>query len=175
MSKILVVVYSHTGTCRRLADLLCDQQGWPMAVITDARPRRGAIGTWRCLLDSWLRRRPPINYSGLSPDGFDAVVLIAPIWAYRLAGPMRTFVDSRRGSLADIAAAPVMGGSGAPNAIAEIGRLTGRAPILDTAFIAREVEDGSCAARLKAFGDGVQAAKGASVATRPAIWSPQTA
>jgi len=175
MNKILVVVYSNTGTCRRLADLLCDQQGWPMAEITEARPRRGALGIWRCLLDSWLRRKPPIHYSGLSPDGFDAVVLIAPIWAYRLAGPMRTFVDSRRESLADIAVAPVMGGSGAPNAIAEIGRLTGRTPILDTAFTAREVQDGSCAARLKAFGDGVRAAKGASVATRPAIWSPQAA
>jgi flavodoxin len=175
MSKILVVVYSYTGTCRRLADLLCDQQGWPMAEITDAQPRRGALGTWRCLLDSWLRREPPIHYTGLPPDGFDAVVLIAPIWAYRLAGPMRSFVASRRTSLADVAVAPVMGGSGAPNAIAEVGTLIGRAPILSTAFTAREVEDGSCAARLRAFGDGVRTAKGADAATRPAIWSPQTA
>ena len=174
MSKILVVVYSYTGTCRRLADLLCGQQGWPMAEITDAKPRRGVLGTWRCLLDSWLHRKPPIHYRGFPPDGFDAVVLIAPIWAYRLAGPMRTFVDSRRGRLADVAVAPVMGGRGAPNAMAEIRRLTGRAPILGTAFTTREVEDGSCAARLRAFGDGVRAARGADVPTRPAIWSPQT-
>ena len=174
MSKILVVVYSHTGTCRRLAELLCDEQGWPMAEVTDARPRSGALGMWRCLLDSWLRRQPPIHYTGLPPDGFEAVVLVAPIWAYRLAGPMRTFVASRRASLPEVAVAPVMGGSGAPNAIAEIGRLLGRAPILSTAFTAREVEDGSCAARLRAFGDGVRAAK-AAVVTRPAIWSPQTA
>ena len=174
MSKILVVVYSHTGTCRRLADLLCDEQGWPMAVITDARPRSGALGMWRCLLDSWLRRQPSIHYTGLPPDGFEAVVLVAPIWAYRLAGPMRTFVASQRASLPEVAVAPVMGGSGAPNAIAEIGRLLGRAPILSTAFTAREVEDGSCAARLRAFGDGVRAAKTA-VVTRPAVWSPQTA
>ena len=174
MSKILVVVYSHTGTCRRLADLLCDQQGWPMAVISDARPRSGGLGTWRCLLDSWLRRQPPIRYMGLSPEGFDAVVLVAPIWAFRLAGPMRTFVASRRESLPDVAVAPVMDGSGAPNAIAEIGRLLGRAPILSMAFTTREVGDGNCAARLRAFGEGVQAAK-AAVVTRPAIWSPQTA
>ena len=174
MSKILVVVYSYTGTSRRLADLLCDEQGWPMAVITDARPRSGALGMWRCLLDSWLRRQPPINYAGLPPDGFDAVVLVAPIWASRLAGPMRTFVASRHESLPEIAVASVMGGSGAPNAIAEIGRLVGRAPILSTAFTTREVEDGGCTARLRAFGDGVRAAKAAAV-TRPAIWSPQTA
>jgi len=174
MSKILVVVYSYTGTCRRLAELLCDEQGWPMAEITDARPRSGALGLWRCLFDSWLRRQPPIHYTGLPPDGFDAVVLVAPIWAYRLAGPMRTFVASRRESLAEVAVAPVMGGSGAPNAIAEVGRLLGRAPILSTAFTAREVEEGSCAARLRAFGDAVRAARAADV-TRPAIWSPKAA
>mgnify|MGYP001550631777 CR=1 FL=1 len=174
MSKILVVVYSYTGTCRRLAELLCDEQGWPIAEVTDARPRSGALGTWRCLLDSWLRRQPPIHYTGLPPDDFDAVVLVAPIWAYRLAGPMRTFVASRRGHLPEVAVAPVMGGSGASNAITEIGHLLGRVPILSAAFTAREVEDGSCAARLRAFGDGVRAAQAADV-TRPAIWSPQTA
>jgi hypothetical protein len=173
MSKILVVVYSHTGTCRRLTELLCNQQGWPMAEITDARPRSGALGMWRCLLDSWLRRQPPIQYRGLPPDDFDAVVLVAPIWAQRLAGPMRTFVASRRERLPDVAVVPVMGGSGAPNAIAEVGRLLGRAPILSAAFTAREVDDGSCAARLQIFGDGVRAAR-AAVVTRPSIWSPQT-
>lgn len=175
MSKILVVVYSYTGTCRLLAELLCEQQGWPMAEITDAQPRRGASGMWRCLVDSWLRREPPIHYSGLPPEEYDAVVLIAPIWAYRLAGPMRSFVASRRASLPDVAVAPVMGGRGAPNAIAEIGRLIGRAPILATAFTQREVEDGSCAARLRAFGDGVRAAKTADAVTRPAVWSPRAA
>lgn len=42
MSNILVVVYSHTGTSHRVAELLCSQQDWPMAEILDARPRRGS-------------------------------------------------------------------------------------------------------------------------------------
>jgi hypothetical protein len=36
------------------------------------------------------------------------------------------------------------------------------------------VMGGSGAARLRAFGDGLRAAK-AAIVTRPAIWSPQTA
>lgn len=175
MSKILVIVYSYTGTCRQLTELLCDQQGWPMAEITDALPRRGVRGIWRCLLDSWLRRQPPIHYRGLPPTGFDAVVLVAPVWAYRLAGPMRTFVASQRESLPDVAFTPVTGGRGTRSATAEIGRLIGRAPILSTEFTALEFEDGSYAARLQAFGDGVRAAKAAEAVTRPAIWSPQIA
>jgi len=175
MNEVLVIVYSYTGTGWRLAERLCDQKGWPMATVTDARPRSGWLGTWRCLLDSWLRREPPIRYAGPDPRDFDAVVLIAPIWAGRLAGPMRSFVSAWCALLPEVAVAPVMGGSAAPDAPAEIGRLIGRAPILSTAFTQREVNDGSCAARLKAFGDGVQIARGRAGVTRPCSLSPQPA
>ncbi len=172
MSRILVVLYSYTGTCRRLAQLLCSLRGWPVAEITEPRPRSGAWGTWRCVLDSLLRRRPPICYAGPSPANFDVVVLVAPIWVSRLAAPMRSFVASQHEHLPDVAVVSVMGGSGAPNAVAEIGRLLGRSPVLSTAFTTREVDDGSCAARLQAFADAVQAGEDTSWVMRPSTLSP---
>jgi flavodoxin len=175
MSKVLVVTYSYTGTCRRLAQSMCSQQGWRMAEISDARPRSGRLGTIRCALDSWLRREPSIHYVGPSVEDFDLVVLMAPIWLLQLAGPMRSFVVSRRLKMPAFAVVPVMGGNGAPNAIAEIGRILGRAPLLSTSFTAREVEDGSGAARLDAFGKALLASIGEHRASRPSIWSPQTA
>ena len=175
MGKVLVVMYSYTGTCRRLSELLCSQQGWPMGEVTDARPRAGVLGTLRCLLDSWLRRQPSIRYNGPAPGDFDAVVLVAPIWAGQLAGPMRSFVASRRDSLPKVAVVPVMGGSGAPNVIAEISASIDRAPVQCAAFTTREVVDGSCAARLLAFGDSVQEATDSAAVTRPIVWSSQLA
>jgi len=174
-NKILVVTYSYTGTCRQLAQWLCSAQDWPLVEVTEAKPRSGVLGTWRCVIDSLLYRRPEIRYEGPSLREFKAVVLVAPIWAYRLASPMRSFVASRRDELPDVAVVSAMGGRGAPNAVAEIGRLLGRSPILSTAFTAREIEDGSCAARLQAFGKAVQAAEEGPSAVRPATWSPQTA
>ena len=44
MNKVLVVVYSYTGTSRRVADLLTSQQGWPVAEIHETHARRGAFG-----------------------------------------------------------------------------------------------------------------------------------
>jgi hypothetical protein len=173
MSKVLVVMYSYTGTCRRLAQLLCSQQGWPMGEITEVSQRSGVLGTWRCLVDSWLRRSPAIRYVGPPPNVFDAVVLVAPIWAYRLASPMRSFVASRHGQLPDVAVVSVMGSRGAPNAVAEIGRLIGGPLILSTAFTTREVEDGSYAAQLQAFGTAVQSSEDKQDVVRPSIWSPQ--
>lgn len=173
MSEVLVVTYSYTGNCRQLAQLLCSQQGWPMAEIRDASPRSGLRGTARCLLDSWLHRCPPIDYDGPPLEPFDAVVLISPIWAYRLAGPMRSFVARMRDKLPDVAVVSVMGSSGAPNAVAEVGQLLGRSPLLSTAFTTREVQDGSCAGWLQAFGTAVQKAEESQAVVRPAIWSPQ--
>src|SRR5438067_13873020 len=99
MDSVLVVCYSYTGNSRRMAQLLCSQQGWPLGEITDVEPRSGGRGTWRCVLDSVLRRRPQIPYEGPEPGGFRAVLLVGPVWMGRLAGPMRAFVSQFRKSL----------------------------------------------------------------------------
>lgn len=174
MSKVLVVMYSYTGTSRQLAQLLCSQQKWPLGEIQEMTPRGGMRGIWRCLMDSWRRRRPQIRYTGPAPNDFDAVVLVSPIWAYRLASPMRSFVASRLGQFRDVAVISVMGGRGASSAVEEVSRLLGRAPILTTAFTQREVEDGSYAARLQAFGVAVQTSEDRRDIVRPDSLSPQT-
>lgn len=145
----LVVHYSFTGTCRRVGEALRTRFDWPSGEILDARPGRG---TWRCVLDSLLRRRPPIRYAGPAPEGFDMVVLVAPIWAYRLAGPMRAFVAEHRAGLRRVALVTVMGGKGAPNALSEVTRLLGRPPAMFLPLTAAEVDDGSFTRRLASFG-----------------------
>jgi hypothetical protein len=170
--SILVVSYSYTGTCHRVAQTLCAQFGWPSGEITDAVPRSRS---WRCVLDSLLRRRPAIRYTGPAPEGFDAVVLVAPIWASQLAGPMRTFVSEHGARLRHVAGISVMGDSGAPNAIAEISRLLGRPPLVSTALTTREVNGGSAAGALRAFGNTVVAALSKTDVLRPAALLPQSA
>lgn len=174
MNNVLVIVYSYTGTSRRVAELLCGQQNWQLATVTEVRPRSGAMGSLRCVLDSILRRQPAIGYDGPPPGDFDAVVLVSPIWMLRLAGPMRSFVARQRGRLPDIAVLSVMGGQGAPNAAAEIADILGRAPILSSSVTMREVDDGSCAARLQAFGTAVGSARNPQAVARPATLSPQS-
>lgn len=174
MSKsVLVVVYSYTGTSMAVARLMCIQQNWNLGWIEETRSRRGAWGSWRCLLDSFLHRHPPIRYHGPSPDDFDAVVLVSPIWALRLAGPMRSFVAAEQARLRDVAVVSVMGGQGGPKAVAEMADILGRAPIMTTTVTAREVNDGSCAARLQVFGAAVQSAEDSNPVVRPTTLSAE--
>lgn len=167
MDSILVVSYSFTGVSRRAAQLLASHHGWPLGEILDERPR----GSLRCGLDSLLRRKPAIRYDGPDPGDFRTVVLVSPIWMYRLAGPMRSFVAAHRDALRRVAVVSTMGSAGASNAVAEIAHLLGHAPIHSAAFLQREVEDGSCTARLVAFGDELQ--PGSTATQHPPVpaWS----
>jgi hypothetical protein len=167
MDSILVVSYSYTGISRRAAQLLCSHHGWPLGEITDATSR----GIWRCALDSLLRRRPEIRYQGPDPGDFRTVVLVAPIWVYRLAGPMRSFVFSHKEALPRVAVISTMNAAGASNAVGEIARILGHGVVAAAAFTQREIEDGSGTARLLAFGDALLPGSAASQPTHPAAWT----
>jgi hypothetical protein len=167
MDAIMVVCYSYTGVSRRAAQLLCSHHGWPLGEIADAGPRN----TWRCVLDSLLRRQPRIQYSGPDPGDFRTVVLVSPVWMYRLAGPMRSFIVRHKDSLRRLAVIQTMNSGGASNALDEIAHLLGHGPVDATAFTAREIEDGSGTARLLAFGDALQPASTASQRVRKPAWT----
>lgn len=149
MDSTLVVVYSHTGTSRAAAELLCSHHGWPMGVVSDAGPR----GWIRCVLDSMLLRSPEIRYDGPEPRDFHTLVLVTPVWMYRMAGPMRSFVRQHRHDFGHVAVIATMGSGGAVNVFREVHRLLGRAPVLTAAFRQSEILDGSGTGRLVDFGD----------------------
>lgn len=155
MDAILVVFYSYTGVSRRAAQLLASHHGWPLGEVHELRPRAGALGGLRCVLDSLLRRRPAIRYEGPAPGNFRTVVLVSPIWMYQLAGPMRSFVDHNAMRIHRVAQVSTMNAGGASNAIGEVARILRRPPVLTAEFTSREIEDGSGITRLLQFGDAL--------------------
>jgi menaquinone-dependent protoporphyrinogen IX oxidase len=170
--RTLIVCYSNTGTSRRVAELLASQFKWPCGEISEQHSRTGTAGMLRCVVDSLLRRHPAIRYEGPAPRDFETVVLIAPIWLYRLAGPMRSFVRDHAPGLKRVAVISVMGGQGATNAFSEIDQILGHPPVLSTSFTAREVDDGSYSSGLEVFGSAVRDNAKKDEAVRPTTLSP---
>ena len=170
MARVLIVVHSRTGHCRRLARSLAEARRWTLA---EDDYLDGGADYGRCALDALLRRRPRIRYGGPNPATFDAVVLVSPVWCWRLSPPMRGFVRDMRGKLTNVGVVSCMGGSGAGNALAEVERLVGRRAIGHVAFRQSEVEAGRYVEALKAFADAVEAGaarahSGADPELRPA-------
>ncbi len=175
MSSVLVVAYSRTGASRRVGQLMAGLQHWQFAQIRDAAPRRGFGGVVRCLLDSWRGRCPAIRYAGPDPANFEAVVLVSPIWAARLAGPMRSFVTAHREAFREVVVVSLMGGKGHQGAVAELAHLIGRAPLRNTAFKEREVQDGTFMVPLEAFAASVQHAVERAPLRHPVRRMPEAA
>jgi len=156
MSDVLVVYHSRTGHCRDLARLVSEQRGWALAEVAWPGEEPGYA---RCATDAVLRRHPEIRYQGPDPTAYDVVVLVSPVWCWRLCPPMRSFIRSMEGKLGGVAVISCMGGSGADNAVAEVEHLIHRPVVARLALRQAEVDAGRYGA-LQAFADQVAARAG---------------
>ena len=151
MSNILLVCYSRTGNTRLVADELTQLTGWPLALIRDSKPRAGASGDWRCMLDAWLRSRPDYLYEGPTLERFDHIVLLTPVWMKGLAAPLRSFLADHDLSSKRISVICTQGGRGGFNAVEEIATLTRQVPSPVQILLQSEVLSGLSPQRLEDF------------------------
>jgi flavodoxin len=171
MPDVLVVFHSRTGHCRDLARLMSEQRGWALAEV--AWPGKQPSYT-RCATQAILRGHPAIRYQGPDPAAYDVVVLVSPVWCWRLCPPMRSFIRSMQGKLGRVAVLSCMGGSGASNAVAEVEHLIHRPVVAKLALRQSEVDAGQFGS-LQAFADEVTARAGGRRKPMPARVAPAAA
>jgi flavodoxin len=134
MSKTLVVYYSLTNHTRTVANELAKDLGAGVAEIRDVTPRTGAWGKLRSTVEAVFRLHPRIAYLGPDPAAFDLVVIGTPVWASRMASPVRTFLRDYGKRIRKPAVFCTYGGSGATAAALDMGRLLDVPPV-DTLLI----------------------------------------
>jgi hypothetical protein len=130
-----VVFYSLTGTSRQTAQCLSKALNAELVEIVEERPKKpGIVGFIQGIFDSLRKRRPAIkNTPEVAPA--DRVILCGPIWAGRIAGPIRTWLHLHGKTVGQLVWVPHSGGSrNWPKAVAEITELTGHAPTRVAAF-----------------------------------------
>lgn len=132
--KILIVDYSWTGMTRRVALDMARKLGAEHAAIRDARPRRGLSGRIRSALEAVFRCHPAIVYDGPDPAAFDLVIVGTPVWASRMASPVRTFLRDYGARIRKPAVFCTYAGSGAMAAALTMGQLLPVPPV-DTLLI----------------------------------------
>ena len=169
MTKVLIVLYSRTGTARQVALQLQQISGWPIGEVRDVRPRVGFIGDLRCVLDSLLARSAPYTFEGPPIDGFDRLVVLTPIWVDGLASPMRALMRDVVRAGRPVSLICVMSRGGAFRAADEITTILGEAPDPVLGLNQADVLSGSCLSALSSLVDTVNALDAEPVITRP-MW-----
>jgi flavodoxin len=124
--SVLISYYSMTGNTRRLAEEIQRATGGKLQEIREPRPRRGLAGVMRALFDALSKRLPPIEPPTLDPADFDLLVLGGPVWARRMASPVRAFACRYGRHAQRIAMFCTEGGKGSDLALADLEALCGR-------------------------------------------------
>ncbi len=101
VGKTLVVYYSRTGTSRQVASALAEAFGAELEEIQPVANMNGVLGAVRGILDT-VGGKEPLIVVGKKTDGYDRAVLVAPIWAGRVAAPAYTWLCRQSGSLKEV-------------------------------------------------------------------------
>lgn len=142
MKSCLVVYYSRTGITQEVAQRIAAQCACESERIVDTRARRGVTGYLRSAYEALTNATPPIAATTRDPGDYELVILGAPVWAGRLAAPMRSYLHAHAGRLHAVAAFCTMGGSGGEAVLDEIAALCGKPLAARTALSDSDIKGG---------------------------------
>ena len=86
--KTAIIYYSFSGNNKLLAETLANRLDADLIRITEPRKR----GAWKIIWDMLFCRTPKINPVELDYSAYDHIMLLAPIWDFRIANPMKSFL-----------------------------------------------------------------------------------
>jgi flavodoxin len=104
--KTLVVFYSFSGNNTIVAEDLNSRLGGDIYEIKETKGRTA----FTILFDLLLNRKPKIKVPSVSPDQYDRVILMAPMWNWKVASPMQSFIRLEKDHLKEYSFVTVCGG-----------------------------------------------------------------
>jgi flavodoxin len=90
--KTLIIYYSFSGNNEVLALELQKRLDCDVQKIVELRHRKGID----IFFDLIFKRTPKIGKSNFKLQQYDRSILIAPIWAGKIASPLRSFIEQER-------------------------------------------------------------------------------
>lgn len=126
--RVMVVFYSESGHTRLIADELAAALGASVERIGAPDLPGGGWGffwrTWQSILGGSARIAEP----SLNPEDYDVVLVGSPVWAGRIASPVRAYLRRFAGKVKTAAGFVSCSKTGAESALAELDKLVaGRA------------------------------------------------
>lgn len=117
--KPLIIYYSRTGHCRLIVDTIRKHIDADVLEIKDTRDRSGTLGYMSAGIDSFFDRDTVIEPARPDLSGHDAIILVSPIWNWKLSVPIRTLI--RQGGFNGKSVAVVTTGNNEVNKYSQYG------------------------------------------------------
>ena len=156
--RILVVYFSQGNSTERVAEDIAALIGADLERIVEKKTRKwgffgftaaGAAATFGCA--------SPIESPGKDPTAYAGVFVCTPIWAWRMAPPIRSWLRLNKGRLPELSAYVTVSGDTDPaKDVAAMAKESGRTPLVSAGFADRDFEAGNRAMYLAKIGDVVE-------------------
>jgi len=159
--KTLVAYYSLSGTTRPVAAALAQKLNADLEEILCARYHPRFFSYIKAGYDSWADRLPVIQPTKYPPSLYDLVVIGGPMWAWRAATPVRTYLRKEAGRFANVAFFLTLGGAPAEKAFSEMEVLAGRVPIATLVVRQADVTNEEFGPAVSSFASALQMMKAA--------------
>lgn len=150
-ARTLIAYYSMSGHTRSLADEIRHAIRGELEEIREPRPRHGFSGVVRALFDTLARRTPPILAADHDPADYRLLVIGGPVWAGRIAAPVRTYARQYGASASRVAFFCTEGSRGADTAFADLAKLCRKPPDATLVVDAEHLPEMAHAAPLRGF------------------------
>ncbi|MCD9015102.1 flavodoxin family protein [Parachryseolinea silvisoli] len=105
--KNVIVYYSFTHNNEKLARFLSEKLQCEKLGIETVKPRNG----FSVFLDIFFKRTPTVKDLGKSLAAYDHVTFVSPIWAGKIATPMKSLLQKERGMVSHYSFISLCGGA----------------------------------------------------------------
>jgi hypothetical protein len=157
--RILVVYFSQGNSTKRVAEDVAALLGADVERIVEKRARKwGFFGFMAAGAASTFGCASPIESPKKDPTAYAGVVVCTPIWAWRMAPPIRSWLRLYKGRLPEASAYLTVSGDTDPaKVVAAMAKESGRQPVAFAGFADRDFEAANRATYLAKIGDVLEA------------------
>ena len=131
--KRTLVVYFTTGNAAvRVAEDLAEMFSADLELIVEEKPRK-----WGFMSGGFAAttgQAPPIVGSRFDPSAYGRVFVVSPVWAWRMAPPIRSWLRRYKGKLPEAAYGTVSGDTEPKKIVAAMAKEGGREPFAYAGF-----------------------------------------
>jgi flavodoxin len=152
--KTLIVYHSLTGNCKKVAELLSQELSADLEPVEfqDSKDLKDGKPAGDVLFGQWKGKTVKIKPAKKDPSGYDQIILGAPVWAFGLAAPMRTYLKENRDRLPKKAGYYVCyGGLFAGRTLKQMAKLAGIRGAATLLLAEKELKGGQWQLKAKEF------------------------
>jgi flavodoxin len=149
--KILVVFYSRSGNTKKIAESISESLDCDIEEIVDTEKRGGIFGYIKSGYEAFRGKLSKIEDPKNDVSQYDLVIIGTPVWAGKMAVPVRTYITQNHAKFGKTAFFSTAGGTNFDSTFSDMKEVSGASPIAEIGIRAKEVQDGSYKPKVAEF------------------------